>query len=108
MGGSGGRGPGGVLGRGALRLRGAGAVVVVVVRLLGAVVQHEGLGLVGDGDGAGTLGPRLPVHLHRHRGALEEQLEGEQRENDAFMPSTLIKKGRRRPEGGREGLTLTV
>ena len=60
---------------GALRLRGAG--FVVVVGLLGAVVQHEGLGLVGDGDGAGTLGPRLSVHLHGHLGALQNQLERE-------------------------------
>lgn len=59
-----------------LGLGGAG-FVVVIVRLLGAVVQHEGLGLVSDGDGAGALGPRLPVHLHGHRGALEDQLEGD-------------------------------
>lgn len=59
---------------GTLCLRGAG-FVVVIVRLLGAVVQHEGLGLMGDGDRAGTLGPRLPVHLHGHLGALENQLE---------------------------------
>lgn len=76
VGGSGCRGPGRVLGRGALRLRGAGSIVVIV-RLLCAVIQHEGLGLMGDGDGAGTLGPRLPVHLHGHLGALEKQLERE-------------------------------
>lgn len=60
--------------RGALRLRGAG-FVLVVVRLLGAVVQHQRLGLVGDGDGAGALRPRLAVHLHGHRGALQNQLQ---------------------------------
>lgn len=77
VGGSGGRGPGRVLGRGALRLRGAGSIVVIV-RLLCTVIQHEGLGLMGDGDGAGTLGPRLPVHLHGHLGALEKQLQRDQ------------------------------
>lgn len=61
---------------GALCLRGAG-FVIVIVRLLAAVVQHEGLGLMGDGDGAGTLGPWLPVHLHGHLGALKNQLERE-------------------------------
>lgn len=59
---------------GALCLRGAGFVIVIIC-LLGAVVQHEGLGLMSDGDGAGTLGPRLSVHLHGHLGALENQLE---------------------------------
>ena len=61
--------------RGGALCLGRAGFVVVIVRLLGAVVQHEGLGLVGDGDGAGTLGPRLPVHLHGHLGALENQLE---------------------------------
>lgn len=64
------------MGGGALGLRGAG-FVFVIVRLLSAVVQHEGLGLMGDGDGAGTLCPRLPVHLHGHLGALEKKLERE-------------------------------
>jgi len=78
------RGPRGVVGGGALRLRGAGVSVIVVVvvvvvvllivRLLGAVVEHGDLGLVGDGDGAGALRPRLPVHLHGHPGALQHQL----------------------------------
>lgn len=74
------QGPGGVVRGGALGLRGAG-FVVVVVRLLGAVIQHEGLGLMGDGDGAGTLGPRLPVHLHGHLGAFEHQLQRQQHPN---------------------------
>lgn len=30
---------------------------------------------MGDGDGARTLRPRLPVHLHGHLGALQNQLE---------------------------------
>lgn len=60
----------------ALRLRGAGLVVVFVC-LLCTVVQHEGLGLVSDGDGAGSLSPRLPVDLHGHGGAFQNQLEGE-------------------------------
>lgn len=59
---------------GGLRLGGAG-FIIVVIRLLCAVVEHESLGLMGDGDGAGALGPRLPVHLHRHLGALKNQLE---------------------------------
>ena len=63
-----------VMGGGALSLGGAG-FVVVVVGLLGAVVEHEGLGLVGDGDGARALGPRLPVHLHGHPGRLQHQLQ---------------------------------
>lgn len=67
------RGPGGVVRGGTLSVRGAG-FVVIVVRLLGAVVQHEGLGFMGDGDGAGALGPRLPVHLHGHLGALQNEL----------------------------------
>lgn len=62
-----------VMGGRALSLGGAG--FVVVVRLLGAVVEHEGLGLVGDGDGARALGPRLPVHLHGHPGRLQHQLQ---------------------------------
>lgn len=74
------RGPGGVVRGGALGLGGAG-FVVVVVRLLGAVIQHEGLGLVGDGDGAGALGPRLPIHLHGHLGALQHQLQRRQHPN---------------------------
>ena len=64
----------------ALGLRGARFVLVliIIICLLGAVVQHEGLGLMGDGDGAGTLSPRLPVHLHGHLGALKDQLEREE------------------------------
>ena len=54
-------------------LRGAG-VFVVVVCLLGAVVQHKGLGFMGNGDGAGSLRPRLSVNLHRHAGTLQDQL----------------------------------
>lgn len=74
VGGSGGRGPWRILGRGTLRLRGTG-FVVVIVRLFCTVIQHEDLGLMGDSDGAGTLGPRLPVHLHGHLGTLENQLK---------------------------------
>lgn len=62
---------------GALCLRGAG-LIVVIVRLLGAVAQHDDLRLMGDGDGAGALRPRLPVHLHGHLGALQHQLEDEE------------------------------
>ncbi len=69
-------GPGWVVRSGALCLRGAG-FVFVIVRLLGTVVQHVDLGLMGDSDGAGTLRPRLAVHLHGHLGALENQLEGQ-------------------------------
>lgn len=83
------RGPGRVVRGGALGLRRAG-LLVIVVRLLGAVVEHERLGLVGDGDSAGALGPRLPVHLHGHRGALEDQLE-ENRIRD-FNTYTFVKK----------------
>lgn len=61
----------------ALRLRGAG-FIVIIVRLLCAVVQHKSLGLMGDGDGAGALRPRLSIHLHGHRGALQNQLEMEE------------------------------
>lgn len=73
---------------GALGLGGAG-FVVVVVRLLGAVIQHEGLGLMGDGDGAGTLGPRLPVHLHGHLGALEHQLQRRQHTDKELLVGGL-------------------
>lgn len=76
---------------GALCLRGAG-LVVVIVRLLGAVIQHEGLGLMGDGDGAGTLGPRLPVHLHGHLGALEHQLERERTINTRLLNMRCAKQ----------------
>lgn len=46
----------------------------VVVRLLSREIQHQGVGLVSYGNGAGPLGPRLPVYLHRHHGALQDQL----------------------------------
>lgn len=58
---------------GSLGFRRAG--LVVVVRLFGAVVEHQRLRLVCDGDGAGALSPRLAVHLHGHRGILEDQLK---------------------------------
>lgn len=52
-------------------LRQAGGIIV---RLLPRVVQHQRVRLVSDGDSAGPLRPGLPVHLHRHLGALQDQL----------------------------------
>lgn len=47
---------------------------IIIICLLPRVVQHQGVGLVGDGDSAGPLRPGLPIHLHRHLGALQDQL----------------------------------
>lgn len=60
-----------VIGRGFFSLRGAGVIIICVFC---TVVQHERLGLMGNGDGAWTLRPRLSIHLHWHPRTLQHQL----------------------------------
>lgn len=60
-----------VIGWGFFSLWGAG---VVIICLFCTVVQHESLGLMGNGDGAWTLRPRLSIHLHWHPRTLQYQL----------------------------------
>lgn len=54
----------------------------VIIRLFSGEIQHQRVRLVSDGDGAGPLGPGLPVHLHRHHRALQDQLRSG---NKAFI-----------------------
>ena len=58
-----------------LRVLLIGSTGDVVVRLFSGEIQHERARLVRYGDSAGPLGPGLPIHLHRHHGALQNPLQ---------------------------------